>query len=108
VTPKVLGGLTSTSVVFIIAVIGTTVAPWQLFFQQSNIVDKRITPRVINYERIDTILGAGVTVVSATLLIAVTASAFGGTRDFGHYLDGGRVSVELGRLVGTEVGWCSP
>ena len=27
--------------------------PWQLFFQQSNIVDKRITPRWINYERAD-------------------------------------------------------
>ena len=27
------------------------VAPWQLFFQQSNIIDKRITPRWINYER---------------------------------------------------------
>ena len=35
----------------IIAIVGTTVAPWQLFFQQSNIIDKRITPRWINYER---------------------------------------------------------
>ena len=24
--------------------VGTMVAPWQLFFQQSNVVDKRITP----------------------------------------------------------------
>jgi len=29
----------------IIAIVGTTVAPWQLFFQQSYVVDKRITPR---------------------------------------------------------------
>ena len=28
----------------IIAIVGTTVAPWLLFFQQSNVVDKRITP----------------------------------------------------------------
>ena len=41
----------------VIAIVGTTVAPWQLFFQQSNIVDKRITPRWINYERVDTFLG---------------------------------------------------
>ena len=31
----------------IIGIVGTTVAPWQLFFQQSYVVDKRITPRFI-------------------------------------------------------------
>jgi len=31
----------------IIAIVGTTVAPWQLFFQQSYVVDKRITPRLL-------------------------------------------------------------
>ena len=35
----------------VVAVAGTTVEPWQLFFQQSNVADKRITPRWINYER---------------------------------------------------------
>jgi hypothetical protein len=30
----------------VIGVVGTSVAPWQLFFQQTYIVDKRITPRV--------------------------------------------------------------
>ena len=45
------GGRDSTAVLLIIAIVGTTVAPWQLFFQQSNIIDKRITPRWINYER---------------------------------------------------------
>ena len=37
----------------IIAIVGTTVAPWQLFFQQSYVIDKRITPRFISYERVD-------------------------------------------------------
>ena len=58
VTPGVQGGFNSTSVLLIIAIVGTTVAPWQLFFQQSNIVDKRITPRWINYERADTFVGS--------------------------------------------------
>ncbi len=52
--PGIQGGASSTSVLLIIAIVGTTVAPWQLFFQQSNIIDKRITPRWINYERLDT------------------------------------------------------
>jgi Mn2+/Fe2+ NRAMP family transporter len=34
----------------IIAIVGTTVAPWQLFFQQSYVVDKRTAPRFIKYE----------------------------------------------------------
>lgn len=44
VVPGVQGGVTSEAVLLIIAVVGTTVAPWQLFFQQSNVIDKRITP----------------------------------------------------------------
>src|SRR5271155_2480220 len=38
VVPGVQGGVTSTAVLLIIAIVGTTVAPWQLFFQQSNII----------------------------------------------------------------------
>ncbi|HEY1466070.1 MAG TPA: divalent metal cation transporter, partial [Acidimicrobiales bacterium] len=58
VVPGVSGGVTSAAVLLIIAIVGTTVAPWQLFFQQSNIVDKRITPRFISYERADTVMGS--------------------------------------------------
>ena len=43
--PQFPGGLDSTLLLLIVAIVGTTVAPWQLFFQQSNVVDKRITPR---------------------------------------------------------------
>ena len=38
-------GQLSTVMLLIIAIVGTTVAPWQLFFQQSYVIDKRITPR---------------------------------------------------------------
>src|SRR5579884_3786098 len=63
--PGIRGGASSASVLLIIAIIGTTVAPWQLFFQQSNIIDKRITPRWINYERLDTWFGGVVVVLGA-------------------------------------------
>jgi NRAMP (natural resistance-associated macrophage protein)-like metal ion transporter len=46
-------GPLSEVILLIIAIVGTTVAPWQLFFQQSYVVDKRITPRFIKYERLD-------------------------------------------------------
>ena len=41
----------------IIGIVGTTVAPWQLFFQQSYVIDKRITPRFIPYEKADLVIG---------------------------------------------------
>src|SRR5580658_443845 len=69
-------GFNSTSVLLVIAIVGTTVAPWQLFFQQSNIIDKGITTRWVNYERTDTVLGSVVVVIGASLLIITTAFAF--------------------------------
>jgi Mn2+/Fe2+ NRAMP family transporter len=104
VTPGIKGGASSTAVLLIIAIVGTTVAPWQLFFQQSNIIDKRITPRWINYERADTVIGAFVVVIGAGALICVTAFAFGGTADFGHFLNAGTVATQLGRQLGSAAG----
>jgi Mn2+/Fe2+ NRAMP family transporter len=91
-------------VLLIIAIVGTTVAPWQLFFQQSNIIDKRITPRWINYERADTVIGAFVVVIGAGALMAVTAFAFAGTPAFGHFSDAGTVASELAHYLGSAAG----
>jgi Mn2+/Fe2+ NRAMP family transporter len=102
--PGVRGGFNSTSVLLIIAIVGTTVAPWQLFFQQSNIIDKRITPRWINYERADTVLGSLVTVFAAALIVAVAAAAFAHTSLFGHFTDAGGVAVGLQRSVSRTAG----
>jgi Mn2+/Fe2+ NRAMP family transporter len=102
--PEILGGASSTAVLLIIAIVGTTVAPWQLFFQQSNIIDKRITPRWINYERVDTVIGAFVVVIGAGALMCVTAFAFLGTPYFGHFSDAGAVASELGRVLGSTAG----
>src|ERR1700732_299372 len=41
----------------VIAIVGTPVAPWQLFFQQSYVIDKRITQRFMNYGRADLMIG---------------------------------------------------
>jgi NRAMP (natural resistance-associated macrophage protein)-like metal ion transporter len=102
--PGIQGGASSTAVLLIIAIVGTTVAPWQLFFQQSNIVDKRITPRWINYERADTVIGAFVVVIGAGALIALTAFAFQGTPYAGQFSDAGTVATELSRTLGSTAG----
>ena len=104
VVPSVLGGVTSNSVLLIIAIVGTTVAPWQLFFQQSNIIDKKITPRWIPYERVDTVLGSFVGVLSAVVIVSVVAAAFLGTRHLGHYTDALGVARGLREVVGPWAG----
>jgi Mn2+/Fe2+ NRAMP family transporter len=87
VVPGIQGGVSSTSVLLIIAIVGTTVAPWQLFFQQSNVIDKRITPRFIGYERADTSLGAFVVVGGAAAVLVVAVYAVRGTGLAGHFTD---------------------
>ncbi|NPT53002.1 divalent metal cation transporter, partial [Ralstonia sp. 3N] len=71
----------------IIAIVGTTVAPWQLFFQQSYVIDKRITARFIRYERADLWLGIVLVIAGAVAMIAFSAQAFHGTPAFGNYTD---------------------
>jgi Mn2+/Fe2+ NRAMP family transporter len=102
--PSIRGGASSTAVLLLIAIVGTTVAPWQLFFQQSNIVDKRITPRWVNYERVDTLLGAVVVVIGAGALMSVTAFGFAGTPSAGHFTDAGAVASALEHTVGSPAG----
>jgi Mn2+/Fe2+ NRAMP family transporter len=99
--PGIQGGANSTSVLLIIAIVGTTVAPWQLFFQQSNIIDKRITPRWINYERLDTWIGAFVVVLGAAALMCVSAFAFHNTPYFGHFTDAGGTAAGLEHTLGS-------
>jgi NRAMP (natural resistance-associated macrophage protein)-like metal ion transporter len=101
VVPGIQGGANSTSVLLIIAMVGTTVAPWQLFFQQSNIIDKRITPRWINYERLDTYIGAVVVVLGAAALIGISAFAFHHTSYFGHFTDALGTANGLDHTIGT-------
>jgi Mn2+/Fe2+ NRAMP family transporter len=102
--PGIQGGASSTAVLLIIAIVGTTVAPWQLFFQQSNIIDKRITPRWINYERLDTWIGAFVVVVGAAVLMCVSAFAFAHTPYAGHFTDAGGTATGLKHELGSVAG----
>ena len=101
--PRFPGGLDSTVLLLIIAIVGTTVAPWQLFFQQSNVVDKRITARWIPYARADLVIGIVVVVVGATALMAVTAFGLAGA-GVGDFTDAGAVASGLSHHLGGTVG----
>ena len=105
--PGVQGGVTGTAILLIVAVVGTTVAPWQLFFQQSNILDKRITPRWLNYERADTFVGAILTTVFGGMMICLAAFALNGTKHYGPaatYTDSGWFNNAIHATLGNAAG----
>ncbi|MFJ5676584.1 NRAMP family divalent metal transporter [Streptomyces sp. NPDC093097] len=88
----------------IIAIVGTTVAPWQLFFQQSYVIDKRITPRFMGYEKADLWLGIVVVVVGAAAMMGFCAAAFAGHGEFGHFTDAEDVAAGLTKYAGRTAG----
>lgn len=105
VVPRLpVGAKLSEVMLLIIAIVGTTVAPWQLFFQQSYVVDKRITPRFIHYERVDLWIGIGLVMIGAVAMMAFSAATFDGMPEFGDFTDaaGTAAGMELyyGRLPG--------
>src|SRR5262249_50106763 len=81
------GGGMATVMLLVIGIVGITVAPWQLFFQQSYVIDKRITPRFMKYEKADLWIGIGVVVLGAAALMGTAAAAFAGTRGAGNFTD---------------------
>src|SRR5579859_5629359 len=70
------GGQMATVMLLVISIVGTTVAPWQLFFQQSYVIDKRITPRFMKYEKADLWIGIVIVLVGGATLMGVTSVAF--------------------------------
>jgi Mn2+/Fe2+ NRAMP family transporter len=88
----------------IIAIVGTTVAPWQLFFQQSYVIDKRITTRFIPYERADLVIGIVIVIAGAAAMMAFCAAAFTGHPEFGQFQDAGAVAAGLGKYISPVAG----
>ena len=57
-----------------VAVIGTTIAPWMQFYQQSAIADKHIAIKHLSYERLDTYVGAFITDFVAFFIVVSTGA----------------------------------
>ena len=105
VIPSIPGGSgqLGTVMLLIIAIVGTTVAPWQLFFQQSYIIDKRITPRFMRYEKADLWIGIVVVVIGGSALMGATAAAFAGARH-GQFTDAAGLASGLAAYAGHAAG----
>jgi Mn2+/Fe2+ NRAMP family transporter len=70
------GGVTTSLIFLVIAIVGTTIAPWQLFFQQSCVADKRLRFADLKFARLDTFIGAVFTILVAGAMMLVGDAAF--------------------------------
>jgi len=76
--PNFPGGFNGQLFFYLMANIGTTIAPWMLFFQQSAVVDKGMQEKDIPWGRFDTLLGSVLTVVVAIFIVIVTGTILKG------------------------------
>lgn len=91
------GGLTGGWLFLVIAIVGTTIAPWQLFFQQSCVADKRLRFTDLNWARLDTLVGAVFTIIVAGCMMLAGNAAFARHWDFA---DPAQMAVQLGAVFG--------
>lgn len=102
VVPRVpAGGLTGSLVFLVIAIVGTTIAPWQLFFQQSCVADKRLRFADLGAARFDTLVGAVAVVVFAGCMMLVGDALH---RAGASYTDPAQMAGVLGHLIGPATG----
>ena len=93
-------GITGNVVFLMIAIVGTTIAPWQLFFQQSCVAEKRLRFSDLKWARLDTLIGATFTVCVAGAMMLV------GNYGFRHgvvFQDPAQMALALGPIAGKFV-----
>lgn len=72
------GGFTNAVFFLIMANIGTTIAPWIAFFQQSAVIDKGMQEKAVLWGKIDTAVGSLLTVVVAAGCVVLTGTLLPG------------------------------
>jgi Mn2+/Fe2+ NRAMP family transporter len=91
------GGLTGSWLFLVIAIVGTTIAPWQLFFQQSCVADKRLRFSDLKWARLDTLTGAVFTILVAGCMMLAGNAGF--LRHW-NVADPSQMAVQLGSVLG--------
>jgi Mn2+/Fe2+ NRAMP family transporter len=91
------GGLTSSLVFLVVGIVGTTIAPWQLFFQQSCVADKRLRFADLKWARLDTLIGAAFTIIVAgCMMLTGNAALHRGLA----FTDPAQIAADLGKAFG--------
>lgn len=72
VIPHVVGE--SSFISLVIAMVGTTIAPWMMFFTQSNVVEKGLTVKDLFSQRVDAVSGTIAACLVAWFIIVTTGA----------------------------------
>ncbi len=64
----------SSYLIMMIGVVGTTIAPWMQFYQQSAVVEKGVTIEQYGFSRLDVIVGCVMAIVVAFFIVVACAS----------------------------------
>ena len=72
VVPQI--SLNTAYITMVIGLVGTTIAPWMMFYIQSSVVEKGITLKNLKYSKIDAILGAIVVNIVAFFIVIACAA----------------------------------
>ena len=97
--PNFPGGFNGELFFFLMANIGTTIAPWMLFFQQSAVVDKGMLEKDIPWGKFDTLLGSVLTVAVAIFIVVVTGTVLKGV-DIDSASQAAEQLIKTNRYVG--------
>jgi Mn2+/Fe2+ NRAMP family transporter len=97
-----IGGFTGSLFFLLMANIGTTIAPWMLFFQQSTVVDKGMQEKDILWGKLDTLAGSIMTVIAAVVVIVVTGKVLFG-QDIQSAAQAAIALMPVNKYVGTLV-----
>jgi NRAMP (natural resistance-associated macrophage protein)-like metal ion transporter len=69
--------LSTAYITMVIGVIGTTIAPWQMFYIQASVVEKGVSLKNLKYSKIDAVFGAmAVNFIAFFIVIACAATIF--------------------------------
>lgn len=98
--PNFPGGFNNTVFFFLMANIGTTIAPWMLYFQQSAVVDKGMKEKDIPWGKFDTMVGAVLTIVVAIFIVIVAGTVLRGV-EFQSAAQAAEKLMSMNKYVGS-------
>jgi Mn2+/Fe2+ NRAMP family transporter len=98
--PHFPSGSSNTLFFYLMANVGTTIAPWMVFFQQSSVVDKGTKEIDIPWSQFDTIVGAFFTVVVACFCVVVTGTVLRGV-EIDSAAQAAQMLMGINKYVGT-------
>ena len=84
--------------------IGAVIMPWMVFYQQSAVADKRLTPADFRYARWDTAIGALLTQVIMAAVLVATAATLANGRSNAPLDSVGQIAGALTPVLGHTLG----